>query len=131
MDDRIEAELELILQRFPAAEYRAEGRWLRIPQYPLPPGWNRAETDVACQIPAAYPGTPPYGIYVPSGIAFDGTGPANYQDRADNQPPFGGEWGVFSWQPMDNEWRATTNIHEGSNLMNWVLGFAGRFREGR
>ena len=131
MNERIESELGLIQQRFPDAEYREEGCWFRVPSYPLPEGWNRTETDVAFQIAPGYPGQPPYGFYVPSGILFQGNGPNNYTEPVANQPPFGGTWGQFSWAPEDGQWRPTVDIRQGSNLLNWVVGFGGRFRDGK
>ncbi len=131
MQERISEELALIRQRFPDVEYREEGRWVRIPSYPLPEGWNREATPVAFQILDSHPGTPPYGIYAPAGIQFQGAAPNNYKEPADNQPPFEGTWGVFSWAPDDGQWRPTADVRKGSNLLNWVVGFADRFGEGR
>jgi hypothetical protein len=130
MQERIDQELALLLQPYPDLEYVAAGQWIRIPSYQLPPGWNRTTMDLAFQIPAAYPGNPPYGIYVPGGIQYNGTRPNNYTEPAGTQPPFGGTWGIFSWQPGDGQWRPTANIASGANLLNWVWGFADRFREG-
>ncbi|HXG06097.1 MAG TPA: hypothetical protein VNI77_02085 [Nitrososphaera sp.] len=87
---------------------------------------------MAFQIPlAGYPGVPPYGIYAPAGLTFKGVLPDNYTEPASAQPPFGGTWGVFSWTPEDGQWRATADLVTGSNLLNWVLSFADRFREGK
>ena len=131
MEARINEELTLIRQRFPSLEYHEGGRWVRIPSYPLPEGWNRTVTDIAFQIQSSHPGTPPYGIYVPAGIQFGGVAPSNYKEPADNQPPFEGMWGIFSWAPDGGQWRPAADIRKGSNLLNWVVGFAGRFQEGK
>lgn len=131
MQERITQELALLRQRYPSLEYKEEGRWVRIPSYPLPEGWNLTPTDVAFQIPVGYPGTPPYGLYTPIGLLFKGERPNNYTEPAPNQPPFLGTWGVFSWMPDDGQWRATTDLLMGSNLLNWVTGFADRFRQGK
>lgn len=132
MEERIKKELELLLQRYPDLEYKEEGQWIRIPSYPLPEGWNRSSTDVAFQIPVAgYPGVPPYGIYTPTGLLFKQTKPDNYTEPAPTQLPFPGTWGIFSWRPDDGQWRATADLMTGSNLLNWVTGFADRFREGK
>jgi len=120
----------LIRWRYPEAEHRADGQWVRIPSYPLPDGWNRSSTDVAFQIPAGYPGTPPYGIYVPAGLRFKGALPNNYSEPAGNRPPLPGEWGVLSWAPAAG-WCPTADLRQGSNLLNWVAGFACRFSEGQ
>lgn len=127
---RVQAELELLRQRYPAIE--VNGTWVRIPDFALPAGWNRASTDVAVQIPQNYPGGPPYGIYVPSGIRFKDEMPSEYQDAAANQPSFGGTWGVFSWTPESGAWaQPTQDIVSGPNLLNWVLGFKVRFEQGK
>jgi hypothetical protein len=94
------------------------------------PGWNPDVMDVAFQIPISYPGTQPYGIYVPSGLRYLGNAPANYQEPAVNQPPFGGTWGFFSWSPGDGQWRPTSKLIDGTNLLHFVLGFKERFAEG-
>lgn len=130
-DDRITVELELLQGRWPFLEYVQAGRWVRIPQYPVPPepaGWNRVETAVVIQIHEAHPAQPPYGLYVPRGIRFNGQLPTNYQEPAPNRPPFEGDWGVFSWTVAD--WQPSADIRAGSNLVNWVAGFTHRFREG-
>jgi hypothetical protein len=130
MQSRIEQEIELLKRRFPALEYRPDGYWIRIPKYLLPSGWNFAETPLAFQIPVGYPGGPPYGIYVPAGILFNGQRPASYSEPAPTQPPFGGSWGIFSWTTADGQWRAASDLLKGSNLLNWALGFQQRFKEG-
>jgi hypothetical protein len=131
MEERIEKELALLRQRYSNLEYKEEGRWIRIPSYPLPEGWNRSSTEVAFQIPVVYPGTPPYGIYTPAGLLFNGERPNNYTEPGPTQPPFPGTWGIFSWSPADGQWRPTVDLTTGSNLLNWVMGFADRFRQGK
>lgn len=131
MEERIQQELLLLRSRYSALEYVAEGHWVRIPGYPLPKGWSATSTDVAFPVPVAFPGTPPYGIYAPVGLTFNGQRPANYSEPAGTQPPFGGTWGVFSWAPADGAWRPTADPATGSNLLNWVVGFGTRFREGK
>jgi len=96
----------------------------------LPHGWNREVTEVAFPIPVGYPGTPPYGIYVPAGILFNSMRPKDYTEPAPSQPPFGGTWGIFSWTLGDGQWRPAADAASGPNLVNWVLGFGVRFREG-
>ena len=80
MEERIQQELALLRQRYPNLEYQEQGQWVRIPDHRLPPGWDRLATDVAFQIPVGYPGTPPYGIYVPVGLTFEEKG--RFRSRA-------------------------------------------------
>ena len=130
MDDRIVAELALLRKDHSDLEYQPEGRWVRIPLYPLPEGWNRRETDAVFQIPVGFAGTPPYGIYVPQGVLYREARPNNYTEPAPVQPPFGGSWGVFSWTPDESQWRPAADVVTGSNLRGFVRSFADRFQEG-
>jgi hypothetical protein len=127
---RVEAELALLRAFYAETEYRPEGLWVCVRRYPLPPGWSVTETAVAFQIPVGYPGTPPYGMYVPAGLTFKGQRPNNYTEPASVQPSFGGPWGVFSWQPADGQWKPAATPVAGTNLLTWVRGFAARFSEG-
>lgn len=129
MEKRIEQELALLRRYYPNLEYVADGRWVKIPSYSMPPGWNRAATDVAFQFPNGYPTAPPYGIYVPSGLLFNNQSPGNYTETPGPQPPFGGKWSIFSWQPED-QWFATADLVTGSNMLNFARGFKDRFEQG-
>lgn len=131
VQSRIEQELALLRSRFREVEYVVAGQWVRLKDYSvLCAGWTPGVSDVAFQIPVGYPGSQPYGIYVPSGMRYLGNLPANYQEPSGNQPPFGGAWGFFSWAPADGQWRPTTNLVSGTNLLNFALGFNDRFSEG-
>lgn len=127
--DRISAEIALLRRVFPRLEHRES--WVRLPGVPLPAGWVPSPSDVAFQISDAFPGAPPYGIFVPVGLRFNGAMPQNYTEPAASQPPFGGSWGVFSWSVADGaDWRPTASVEHGVNLLQWVRGFTQRFLEG-
>lgn len=126
--ERIAAEVALLRKHYPNLEFK-DG-WIRILRHSLPGGWNPRTTDVVFQITASHPGTPPYGIYVPVGLRIKGATPKNYTEPASTQPPFGGEWGVFSWTVEPSDWRPTVDLASGTNLLAWVRSFARRFEEG-
>lgn len=126
---RLEEEYRLLLNRYPSAQHRAEGRWFLVPDYVLPEGWNRDQTDLAFQLPDGYPQTPPYGFYVPSGLRFRGTMPGNFTDPAAASPPLGsGPWAFFSGNP--DIWAPAVAIEEGSNVVTWVTAIGVRLKEG-
>lgn len=130
MQPRLAREAELLMQAYPALKHDG-GSWFLIPDYPLPAGWNRTQTEVAFQVPAGYPATPPYGIFVPAGIKFGDAAPSSYTDPAANQPPFPGTWAIFSWAPGDGEWQVPfTEVIGRASLLSFVRGFAVRFAEG-
>ncbi len=129
MEERVKIEIEMLRTRYPDLEISQDEKWVRIPSYSLPADWKPQATDVCFQIPVGYPGAPPYGIYVPVGLLFQDKHPANsYTEPAPAQPPFPGTWAIFSWQPV--QWFPKAEPVSGSNLLNWVIGFMERFREG-
>jgi hypothetical protein len=126
MDARIQVELALLRSRFPAAEYK--DHWVRVPGYPLPAGWSRRVSDTAFYIRDSYIASGPYGIYVPTGLTHDGGEIKNFAAIAPTQPPFGGQWSIFSWE--SEGWHSSGDPSAGHNLLTFVLGFGTRFREG-
>jgi hypothetical protein len=129
MDERIEEELALLRRHYGELDYRPEGRWVRVWPVVTGAGWSQDPVAAAFQIPVGFPGTPPYGFYVCSGLAHEGKQPQSYQPRASTQPPFEGDWAMFSWA-HDGSWRATSDVVSGSNLFNWTRSFRDRFAEG-
>lgn len=129
MQERIEKELELIRTIFPDIAYNRKGHWFHIPSYSLPEGWNRKKIEIAFQIKKGYPATHPYAFFVPTGLRFKSQKPKNYKEQANNQPPFEGQWGQISWT-ISSPWKPTTDVTSGSNLLNWILSFKKRFKEG-
>lgn len=132
MTKRIEQELSLLSSYYPAVEYVEEGQWFLIRDYVLPcaPTWNKEKMDVCFQVLTGYPGSPPYGFYVPSDLKYEGSPPQNnYKSTPPAIPPFEGSWGFFSWS-HDSTWRATADMKAGSNLTNFARTFAGRLKQG-
>lgn len=136
MDERIEKELILLRREYPALEYKEINGigWILIPAYKLPPNiWNFDCIAVCFQIPSGYPGNPPYGFFIKTGLLLklSNEKPSNaYSDSDSAQTPFDGTWGKFSWQ-NDNSWRPTSDLNSGSNLLNFVRSFNDRFKEGK
>lgn len=126
MDDRLSLEMAILRRRYPRA--RLEGRWALVPDYQLPVGWSATAINTAFNVPDAYPGAGLYGIYVPSGLLFNGQSPSNFADPAATQPPFEGKWAIFSWQA--EQWFPKATPEAGHSFLTWVDGFAKRFREG-
>ena len=122
---RHEAELAMLQDHFAGVEYRDD--WFRIPEYPVPVGWSQPRIAIAFKRNPGHPAAAPYGIYVPAGLRVDGKTPSNYTEPASEQPPFGGTWGVLSWEP--STWNGATEEVVGWSLLDWARGFAARFAE--
>ncbi len=131
--ERIDQELDLLRKYYPELKVDSEKKWVWLPGYVLPTGmkWNKTSMDICIEIKVGYPGTLPYGIYVPNDLRFDGNEPLNWQATAANMPSFAGDWAMISWTPEDGHWIPSSDIVKGSNLLNFVKTFADRFKEGR
>jgi hypothetical protein len=128
MNERIEAELGLLRHHFRVVEYRDADRWVLIPKYRAPEGiWSVSDPDICFQIPPAYPGQKPYAFYVRLPFALRTGGQINNATPS-QEPPLEGDWLKFSWDPPD--WRPTSDLRSGHNLLNWALSFRQRLEEG-
>lgn len=55
----------LLARQFGTVEYDDEdGRWVHIPRFPLPAGWDRPTTGLLLVLPNGYPHVPPDGFYM-------------------------------------------------------------------
>ncbi len=125
-ENRISIELHHLKGHF--KEVVQQDNWFLIKDYSLPEGWSLRKADIAFRVLPGYPFTAPYGFFVPTGLRFDGKLPSNYQDVVADVPPFDGQWGMFSWAPV--EWKSNDSIVAGHNLLNFALSFAVRFQQG-
>lgn len=126
MDPRLETELSLLRARFPDLVFSEAGRWILLPVYGVPAGWSPAPTKIAFQVQPSHPGTPPYAFCVPEELRFNGNVPGN--SSVPVSVPFPGPWRQISWSP--ELWTPAARPQDGSNLVQWALGFWQRFEEG-
>ena len=130
MGERLRLERELLKDFY---EIDFSGSWLLVKKYCLPEdiGWSYSQINVCVQVPGNYPSQAPYGIYVPSDLRINNNTPAaNYQEVAQNNPPFPGSWGLISWS-IDGAWIPNQDITKGANLLHFISSFANRFKMGR
>ena len=125
-DHRLADELHHLQGHFKNVEQ--QGNWFIIRDYVFPEGWSVKKADIAFRAMSGYPGTPPYGFFVPTGLRYKEAMPTNYQDNIADVPPFAGQWGMFSWSPT--EWRPSDDLRKGFNLLNFAFSFMNRLQEG-
>jgi hypothetical protein len=124
--DRVQAELDLIRSEFPSLEFCEDDFWGRIPDYPLPEGWGREQTEIAFQMPRDLFGQEPYGFWVRPALQLPGGGiPSNSQSPV--ATGFGEGWQQFSWSP--DGWQPGPGPRGGSNMLDFVRSFARRLAE--
>jgi hypothetical protein len=128
MPDRITEELALLKSIYPKATLHENRKWVLIPDWLLPPDiWSITTVIICFQIPNNYPGQAPYGFYVsPSDICLK-NGNAIGSSSFANDPPYEGKWIKFSWQ--NQTWMPSTDLKQGSNLLNFVNSFRDRLKE--
>lgn len=131
MVQRIAEELALLRKFYPESEYKEEGHWILIKDYPIITSikWSSKKLNICFQIPAGYPGAAPDCFYIPKGTLCDGKRPNSYTEPVNNAPPFKGTWGIFSWH-IQSGWQPTAKLESGSNLLNFVRTFNDRFAQG-
>ena len=129
---RLEEEHRLIARVFPSVI--RSGDWFLIEHDARAKraGWSPDPFPVAFHAQPEHPGQVPYGIYVPSSTRVGGQTPSNFSTEASNRPPFDGQWGVLSWQgdADGTPWIAKQKVREGANLLNYLITFEERFKDG-
>ena len=125
---RLDEESLLISEFFASA--RRSGHWFLVPDDTRARrlGWTPDPFPVAFHAQERHPGEAPYGIFVPSSARVNGRPPDNFESTSAYQPPFEGNWGVLSWSC--DPWIPKAQIREGANLLNFLLTFEHRFRQG-
>ncbi len=128
MDDRIAAEVALLRLHYESVEYVESGgqHWFQVVGMKTVNEWTPAVITVVFSVTQGYPGTAPYGFFVPEEVRYQGG--ALKIHGPPHPPPFPGSWLFLSWSARD--WRATADVKSGSNLWGWVRSFRGRMQEG-
>jgi hypothetical protein len=121
------AQLESVAERRFSKATRSEapnGTWLiKLSDFVLPEGWNRAHTSVYFLIPAGYPVARPDTFWTDPGLTPPSGGPpANTGNNQQPGVPAGLLW--FSWHP--SVWNPNRD-----NLVNFVAMIRRRFEEKR
>jgi hypothetical protein len=125
VSNRVEKELELLRAVFGELDYEPEGHWVRLPRYPVPPGWSEDEVEIAFQVPPEV-AVAPYGFCARPALALEGSSvPGNYSFPA--ATPWGADWGRFSWSPLS--WQPHVEVERGDNMVHFVRSFADRLQE--
>lgn len=136
MTARAQQELALLERHWPELEHieADDGRcWVRLPSYPLPPGWSKDTTEICFAVPNEA-ATPPYGFYVPRILMIKQGGadiaPSSHYTREATGVPeaFGDGWSMFSWSPM-TEWRPRDELERGDNMVHFVKSFRDRLED--
>ncbi len=116
---RIIQEALLLAKQFNVVEYDDEdGRWVHVPQFPLPAGWDRQTTGLLLILPNGYPHVPPNGFYIDRFLRTCSGGRIDhYFEQEGSYNPFANQgWGWFCVHLNQGIWRPTGNVLYGDNL---------------
>lgn len=129
---RLGQEHELIASVFPSVVRSGDWFLLQNDTRAIRSGWTPDPFPVAFHAQPGHPGQVPYGIYVSPSARVNGRTPNNFSATTGNPPPFDGEWGVLSWQGDADgiPWFPKQRISDGSNLLNFLITFEERFKQG-
>lgn len=128
MVSRIEEELALLRRHYERVDFidRNQTLWFCVHGYQLFEPCSLQEISVVFSISVGFPGTDPYGFFVPGELTYDGQ--AYIGKTTPSPPPFPGKWQFFSWAP--EQWDPSYDILTGDNLWGWVRSFSERLGEG-
>jgi hypothetical protein len=126
--ERIDAEIDHLRRHHPAVA--RSGDWVLFPKEKIGGEWSPSVNDLVLLIPPGYPATPPYGLYVPTGLRRGGNLPGDYADTVGEPVPFPGSWGKLSVQINEQTWKPALTVTGGSNLRSVIVALLGRFAEG-
>ena len=125
MHDRVRAEVDAMLSKFPACQHGERWDWVLVPEYGVPDGrFNKQRTKLLFIIPPGYPTTGPDDFFVDGDLRLkDGRTAEGFNqgpNSSSGAAPIAGEWGWFSWHPVS--WRPAATIDGGDNLMTFLRG---------
>lgn len=120
-------EVELLRKQHPRLRHGSNYEWVVLEEVELVAGWNRTKTEVLFFLPLGFPETAPDNFYVSAGMRLedDRMPGALNKNHLDHE---GQKWDRFSWH-IDGEWRSAADIHEGSNLLDFVRSIHKRLGE--
>jgi len=117
---RVYQEALLLARQFGIVDYDDEdGRWVHIPAFPLPEGWDRRTTGLLLVLPDGYPHIPPDGFYIDRFLRTrSGRRVSHYfEERSGYNPYVDKGWGWFCIHLDHRAWRPTGDVTSGDNLL--------------
>lgn len=137
---RLRAELQLIAARYGEVESdQQDGAWVRVPYFPLPPGWSKDDVDILIDVPygnPGYPRVPPEWFWTDKGLTTSDGRPISHfftyasSNLADSRYLDKG-WGHFcvhvtAWRPSSG-----LRLLEGHTLLSYLDLIGAIFRDRR
>ena len=127
MTPRLEAELNLVRQKYGNIEVPQGGEWFIVKQWTLPPGWHKPSIRVLVLLPPGYPPSPPDNFYTDNDVRLANGGPP--ASTSANQVKAGQQWLQFSYHVDPAMWRPHADVRRGHNLLTYLDGVGGRLIE--
>lgn len=122
---RIRQELAVATQQYSTSRHadmdELEGQWVRVLDFPLPPGFNFTSTDILFMLPPGYPETPPDWFYLNPYLKLQSGKPLHFFDHddprhhPDKRPHLDGWAGGCIH--IEGDWHATDNPMTGHSLL--------------
>lgn len=126
MRERIQAEIDLLREKYPSLVHGENLQWVLIPDFLLPKDrYTKERCKVLFTLSTGYPNTAPDNFFVDRDLSFKTMAAAipafNPNNQSSSGPaPIEGEWAWFSWHPQS--WHPAAETSKGDNLMTFMLG---------
>lgn len=127
MLERRMEEIELVRSKHGEVEHGPDLDWVLIRHFSLPAGWSKEHTDLLILIRPGYPTTPPDNFLVDNDLRLaNGELPGN---ASPDQSHLGRQWLQFSFHVEATEWKPSSSLLDGHNLLSFLLGVETRLEE--
>lgn len=118
--ERIFAEIYLLRKLYEEVEYDGDDfRWVYIPYFDLPEGFNAKDGELLIELPKNYPFSPPQNFFLHKDIkTFEGYSIDHYYPKPSMSKYHDKGWAWFCIHIK--KWRATEDIMQSDNLLTCV-----------
>jgi hypothetical protein len=119
-NERIFAEIFLLRKVYEQVDYDGEDfRWVHIPYYELPPGFNEPVGELLIELPKNYPFSPPQNFFLHKDIkTFEGYSIDHYYSNPSMSKYYEKGWAWFCIHIK--KWKAVNDIIQSDNLLTCI-----------
>lgn len=119
-NQRILAEIFLLKKVYEEVDYDSEDlRWVHIPCYDLPQGFNEPTGELLVELPKNYPFSPPKNFFLHRDIkTFEGYSIDHYYSNATMSKYYEKGWAWFCIHIL--QWKTADDIMQSDNLLTCI-----------
>jgi hypothetical protein len=105
-------------ESFPPYDFDQEALgWLRLQRFPLPPGWNKATSELLILIPDVYPEVPPDRFYLDPDLRDRKYKSPGHYFEVNELSDSGWAWFCLH---LEDSWEPRQRIEDGDHLVKVI-----------